>query len=331
MTKIESLEKISKRNLHKELHELLVLKRLVEKAVSANDKAKEIKHIERKLNREEKIEKHFNNSFVKLEEALIDFKGSNPYEYKKMMALLQKADFFRRNLLAILAKGGDLEKQVKELEKTLSDEQFKKVQSEILQTIKMDEGLSVLIGEIIDETKELVKTVPESEHNFIKVPSTKFPSNVSVVNLDNFSDNQSKNYAINVLRQFYAPKLIREIKSGVLNDVDFIKKNGFGIKFTGPRPAVNYALFFDVKRKIAAMPPVIEIRCENFTGQHAEGIKGKEGICVYAGIISNNGDELSSTWVIHVAGNGTPKYEFGLVIKNLFLKKYGLSSGRRSA
>ncbi len=165
MASAESLEKKAKRDLHKEFHELMVLKRLIGKAMQSDNKKKAIKRIERKLLREEVIEKHFDDSFVKLEQALIELKGSNTQHYQRLMDLVQKAEIFRKNLLAILSDGGDLDKQIQALKQAPSDVQFKKIEAELLETIKMDEGLTVLLNQIIDETKELTKDIPDQEVN----------------------------------------------------------------------------------------------------------------------------------------------------------------------
>ncbi|MFW6230847.1 MAG: hypothetical protein ACOC32_02375, partial [Nanoarchaeota archaeon] len=165
MASAESLEKKAKRDLHKEFHELMILKRLIGKAMQSDNKKKAIKRVERKLLREEVIEKHFDDSFVKLEQALIELKGSNTQHYQRLMDLVQKAEIFRKNLLAILSDGGDLDKQIQALKQAPSDVQFKKIEAELLETIKMDEGLTVLLNQIIDETKELTKDIPDQEVN----------------------------------------------------------------------------------------------------------------------------------------------------------------------
>ncbi len=99
--------------LIREYHDLIVIRKLLERYQSNREKGEERYRsaIERKIKREEKVERKFNKTLERFENDVMKHKESPTFQ--KIKPLLQQIDIFKNNLIKELSKGGALEENFK--------------------------------------------------------------------------------------------------------------------------------------------------------------------------------------------------------------------------
>jgi hypothetical protein len=315
----------SEKGVIRELHDLIVMKRIVEQYTSTNNEAKKEKlmaMLQAKIKREEHVERHFDHAYTKLENSLLSLKEEEPELFNEIMPLLQHAHFYKNTLISILAGGGKLEHAAK-------DKDVQKVMADLLEAIKSDEYLARDIKEIQKDLTEIVK-----KH-----------SNVSeAVNADQYWKDfkkflKNKNFEFLDFRKFD-----ETIQNGILDDF-FIEKNGFNISDEGKdlikqsgifvrfsqtaseihksNQQVKFVIFLKPRENKDELPLRItsHMSLDGPAGQHSDMIAGREDQVLYAGIVEASGGVSPAGHIGSIQGyDGSPRSYFLDAIKRLFSK-----------
>ncbi len=315
MAKAEALKEKSEKALMQEYKDLLTIQKLVERYSKKEGEKNEtpvIDAIKRELKREERDERLFNKTLLKFEKVLVKSFKDNPRTKKELDSALSRIEIYRKELMASLSKGGQLEKIAKSGD-------IDALRAEIEKDLRTEQGMYQQIEKLWKEMDAELEAKKKHDRQEVKLGKDEYYIDLMEADITVLQG------AFEMIEQGLGARIDEDSKTP-------IRRGGIIAKFSakgGPynTDELNYATI--LKKVQRTIPVRMEFECRFATSGHKEIIRSGNGPVVNAGILLGDKtgmrfSSFSSSWTTGFAPNGSPLYEFGNIVNTGMIKVLGL-------